>query len=183
MSYDPAVQLPAAKGAANGYAGLDAAGVVPHAQLPLFVGSGAGHQAGLAPDPGAGTTPRVLREDGLWVLPPGTFLESGTWTQASAGGTLSYEHGRLFELNGLLRITTAGTSGNVVLTLHWTDPVAAQSLVLVDRTITTVTTAGVSFAAVFLTAVEGLASFSYTVDYTGALGPLVLAASLRVTAV
>jgi lysophospholipase L1-like esterase len=38
------------------------------AQLPLLVGSGAGHSAGAVPDPGAtaGTT-RYLREDGTWA--------------------------------------------------------------------------------------------------------------------
>jgi hypothetical protein len=48
-------------------------GSVTAASLPVFVGSGSGHQQGAVPDAGAtaGTT-RFLREDGTWVVPAGS---------------------------------------------------------------------------------------------------------------
>ena len=52
-------------------------GTVNAARLPVMSGSGNGHSAGIAPDPGAvaGNT-RYLREDGTWAVPNG----SGTGT-------------------------------------------------------------------------------------------------------
>jgi hypothetical protein len=52
------------KSAANGYAGLNASSIVPTANLPACVASGASHASGLVPDPGvtAGTT-KFLREE------------------------------------------------------------------------------------------------------------------------
>lgn len=42
--------------------------------LTEFVGSGTGHKAGLVPDTGSSTagTTKYLREDGTWVVPPGS---------------------------------------------------------------------------------------------------------------
>jgi lysophospholipase L1-like esterase len=48
-------------------------GSITPASLPVFVGSGSGHQPGGVPDPGAtaGST-RFLREDGTWISPVGS---------------------------------------------------------------------------------------------------------------
>jgi lysophospholipase L1-like esterase len=57
-------------------------GTVSAGQLPLFVGSGSGHEPGAVPDPGAtaGST-RYLREDGTWAVPA-----DGVASGQSAGG-------------------------------------------------------------------------------------------------
>jgi hypothetical protein len=55
-------------------------------EVPVLTASGVGHQAGIAPDPGAsaGTT-RFLREDATFAVPSGT----GTAVEVNGGGTLS----------------------------------------------------------------------------------------------
>lgn len=61
--------------------------IVP-ADLPVMVGSGASHAAGIVPDPGAsaGTT-KYLREDGSWQVPTGTATGTVTTVSvASANG-------------------------------------------------------------------------------------------------
>lgn len=65
-------------------AGNISSGTVGLARLPVMVGSGASHAAGIVPDPGstAGTT-RFLREDGSWAAPsssggPGYTLQMRT---------------------------------------------------------------------------------------------------------
>jgi hypothetical protein len=80
---------PPSTGGATSFAGLS--GVAQPSQLPPLIASGAGHSAGIAPDPGAtaGTT-RYLREDGTWTPPPGTggaSFPSGTGIVKVTGGT------------------------------------------------------------------------------------------------
>lgn len=95
---------------------LGSAGV---AQLPVFVGSGASHAAGIVPDAGstAGTT-RYLREDGTWFAPsggggsgsPGGAANQLQWNSAGtfAGLTLSGD-ATLVASTGV--ITVSGTGG------------------------------------------------------------------------
>jgi hypothetical protein len=87
------------KGAASGYAALDALARVPLVSLPALVGSGSSHQGGIAPDPGAtpGTT-RYLREDATWAVPPGSGgssalsgLSDVSLTTLSDGQVLTYK--------------------------------------------------------------------------------------------
>lgn len=67
-----ACEKTANKGTASGYAPLDSGSLVPVANLPVMVASGASHAAGIVPDPGStsGST-HYLREDGTWAVPPG----------------------------------------------------------------------------------------------------------------
>lgn len=53
-------------------------GTLSVSRIPIFIGSGANHQAGLVPDPGAsaGST-RFLNENGQWVVPIGGGGGSG----------------------------------------------------------------------------------------------------------
>lgn len=59
----------------------DVTGVLPAANMQALTASGVGHQAGIAPDPGAaaGTT-RFLREDATWAAP--TATAAGTLVRA-----------------------------------------------------------------------------------------------------
>jgi hypothetical protein len=75
------------KSAANGYAGLNASSIVPTANLPACVASGASHASGLVPDPGvtAGTT-KFLREDCSFQTPP-VVADSPSFTAPTLLGT------------------------------------------------------------------------------------------------
>lgn len=82
-------EVTTAKGAAAGYASLDSGSRVPVANLPVMVGSGSTHAAGLVPDPpsSSGTT-KYLREDGSWSVPPDQN-SGGTVTSVGTGNGLS----------------------------------------------------------------------------------------------
>jgi hypothetical protein len=69
---DGLAEILASRGAADGIAALDSGTKVPVAQLPVMVGAGESHAAGIVPDPGStsGTT-KFLREDGSWEIPGG----------------------------------------------------------------------------------------------------------------
>lgn len=84
-------------GPASGAAAVPAFRLLVPADLPIFVASGAGHQAGAVPDPGStsGTT-RYLREDASWQVPTLSGLSDAsvsegagidgyalTWSQSS----------------------------------------------------------------------------------------------------
>jgi len=76
------------KGAANGYASLDASVLVPVAQLPIMAGSGASHAPGIVPDPPASSgTTKFLREDATWSVPIDT---NGAAALTTKGDLLGY---------------------------------------------------------------------------------------------
>jgi hypothetical protein len=67
------IEYQANKGQPDGYAGLDAGGFVPVANLPVMGASGADHAAGIVPDPGATAgAVKFLREDASWDVPAGS---------------------------------------------------------------------------------------------------------------
>lgn len=97
--------------AAHTHAAADiVSGTVAVARLPLLAASGAGHAAGLAPDPGAaaGTT-RFLREDATWAVPAGG---GGGGTPGGAAGQLQWNSAGAFA--GVAGTTVAG-AGTIVL--------------------------------------------------------------------
>jgi hypothetical protein len=77
-----------------------ASGVVPINRLPIFVGSGSSHAAGMVPDPGsiAGTT-KFLREDASWAVV--NLPDAGGVLPATKGGHgfSSFAVGDLFYAN------------------------------------------------------------------------------------
>lgn len=80
---------------------------------PIMVGSGGGHTAGLAPDPGsvAGTT-KFLREDATYAVPPGTATVTSVALTAPADFAVS---GSPVTVSGTLTLTYANQSANVFL--------------------------------------------------------------------
>jgi len=83
--------------------------IVP-ADLPVMVGSGASHAAGIVPDPGstAGTT-KYLREDGTWATPPGATSGTVTSVGLSAPSFLSVS-GSPVTGSGTLALAYSGTA-------------------------------------------------------------------------
>jgi hypothetical protein len=91
-------------------------GIFNVARLPVMVGSGASHAAGIAPDPGpvAGTT-KYLREDGTWVVPPDTN-SGGTVTSVglSTPGVFYSVTGSPVTNSGTLALNLINQSANCV---------------------------------------------------------------------
>lgn len=177
MTYTPGVQRPGEKGIANGYAELDAAGLVPVARLPVFGPSGVGHAAGAVPDPGPTDDGviRGLREDGVWAALPNQLIQTPVQDQNATTGTIVYERGKLFAVTALMKITATGTSGEFRLYINWTDPTnTIQTEGLFVRTITTLTTQAESRIALIATKDPGLGSFSWYTEYTGTKGSVAL---------
>jgi hypothetical protein len=140
----------------------------------VFGASGASHSVGLVPDPGAvaGTT-HFLCENGTWALPPGTTL-AGLSLAAQTGtptGTLYAvsSGGGLFAVSLYACITTAGSSGNLQVTLQWVDDTGStQSVTAVALAITSL---GYQYANVVVRARTGVATnITYTVSFSGTAG-------------
>lgn len=105
------------------------------AMLPAFVASGAGHAAGLVPDPGvtAGTT-KFLREDGTWQVPAGgsglsgltstripfatsstTIADSADMTFASGTGTLTLGNATASHVISSATDSSSTSTGSLIL--------------------------------------------------------------------
>ena len=100
---------------------LDAAkvatGVFAAARLPALVGSGSGHAAGIAPDPGATAgIARALREDGSWVAVgnrSARFAAIGdSITDPTRSGGSWFDYACLLSNQKMLRVVNAGVSGD-----------------------------------------------------------------------
>lgn len=141
--------------------------------LPAMGASGGSSQAGLVPDPGgaAGTT-RYLREDAAWVAPPGTVLASLALKNQTAFGLASLyavsAAGGLFRVAVYVAVTQTGTSGNLTLSLSWTDDAGSQSVTAVSLSITSL---GYQYATVIVQGKSGITqNIGYTVAFTGTEG-------------
>ena len=92
-------------------------GTIGASSLPVFVGSGSGHQVGAVPDPGAaaGIT-RYLREDGAWVAPTGASQLGSTNGANSLPQTASLIGEYLLtEGSGTLMHDSSGNGNNATL--------------------------------------------------------------------
>lgn len=173
MGYDPAVEVLARRGQPLGYASLDAAGLVPVAQLPALPGPGLGAGAGIVPDPGpvAGTS-RVLTAGG-WAIPPGGTVARFSHVAASAAvpttGLYTPTADTLVRVLVYAVLATAGTSGTLALLVSWTEAgIAATTTVSLP-----LTPAGGYATAAFQAAVDALTPLSYALSYTGTAGAAV----------
>lgn len=99
-------------------AGNISTGIVGVGRLPIFVGSGGGHAAGIVPDAGsiAGTS-RYLREDGSWITPNFTG-GSGTVTSVDfTGDNIVFETatGGPITTNGVLSLSLKSQTSKTFL--------------------------------------------------------------------
>ena len=124
--------------APNGSAGAPSFRTLAPTDYPVFVGSGASHAIGAVPDPGvtAGTT-KYLREDGTWVVPPGTGLTNPMTTLGDliVGGTSGTPARLAIGTEG--RVLTSQGGNPAWVTLPSAGAATLSSVTLADNTTAT----------------------------------------------